>query len=91
MMKTAAKTTRGRTPRSKARETATAQPPTKLSILLGLLSRAEGASLAEMVDATGWQAHSIRGAMAGTLKKKGHAVLSEKIDGVRRYRLDGSA
>jgi hypothetical protein len=39
-----------------------------------------------MVEATGWQQHSVRGAMAGTLKKKrGLAITSEKVEGVRRY------
>ena len=37
-------------------------------------SRPEGASLAELVAATGWQAHSVRGALAGSLKRKGHAI-----------------
>ena len=50
-------------------------------------SRPEGASLAELVAATGWQAHSVRGALAGSLKRKGHAIVSEKLDGERRYRI----
>ena len=37
---------------------------------------------------TGWQSHSVRGAMAGSLKKKGHIVTSAKVDGKRRYKLD---
>lgn len=59
----------------------------KLTQLVALLSRAEGARLAEMTAATGWQAHSVRGALAGVLKRKGHVVLSDKVDGVRRYRI----
>jgi hypothetical protein len=39
-----------------------------------------------MVEATGWQQHSVRGALAGALKKRGLAITSEKVDGVRRYR-----
>ena len=41
-----------------------------------------GATIAEIVAATGWQPHTVRGAMAGALKKKlGLEVASEKIDG----------
>ena len=46
-----------------------------------------GASIDELASATGWQKHSVRGALAGTLKKKGHAISSDVIDGVRRYRI----
>ena len=52
-----------------------------------MLVRPDGASLAELIAATGWQAHSVRGALAGSLKKKGHVILSEKSDGQRRYRI----
>ena len=59
---------------------------TKLDQLTALLARPRGASLAEMVAATGWQAHSVRGALSGALKRRGLEIASEKIDGVRRYR-----
>ena len=59
----------------------------KLDRIVGHLIRPEGASLTELVAATGWQPHSVRGALAGSLKKKGHAIISEKINGERRYRL----
>ena len=55
---------------------------------MALLCRPEGASLAELVALTGWQAHSVRGALAGSLKRKGHVILSEKIAGERRYRIE---
>ena len=42
--------------------------------------------ITEMVEKTGWQQHSVRGALAGSLKKRGLTITSEKIDGVRRYR-----
>ena len=61
--------------------------PSKLETIVSLLTRPEGASLAELVAATGWQPHSVRGALAGSLKRKGHAVQSDKVDGVRRYRI----
>ena len=73
----------------------TTQPPrttresTKQAVLIGLLSRAEGATLAQMTEATGWQVHTVRGAMAGALKKKlGLEITSEKqISTDRVYRI----
>ncbi|WP_199800173.1 DUF3489 domain-containing protein [Qipengyuania aquimaris] len=61
---------------------------TKLDHLEKMIRRKNGASIAEMMKATGWQSHSVRGALAGALKKRGLAIASEKIDGVRRYRAD---
>ncbi|MGE0410018.1 MAG: DUF3489 domain-containing protein [Amphiplicatus sp.] len=43
---------------------------TKTDIILNLLRRKGGASVAEMADATGWQSHSVRGFLSGTVKKK---------------------
>jgi DNA-binding PadR family transcriptional regulator len=62
---------------------------TKQARLIELLKRPEGASLAEMKEATGWQQHTLRGAMAGALKKKlGLNIVSEKtIDQERKYRI----
>jgi hypothetical protein len=78
--------------RRKAREPKASAPapatktPSRLDQLQELLLRDTGASIAEMVEATGWQQHSVRGAMAGALKKRGLIITSEKADGVRRYR-----
>ena len=57
--------------------------------MLTLLSRPEGASIAEMMQATNWQQHSVRGFLAGTVKKKlGFSLSSSKAaDDVRRYRI----
>lgn len=60
---------------------------TKLDILVELLSRPDGTTIAEMSEATGWLTHSVRGALAGALKRKGHVVVSEVSDGVRIYRI----
>ena len=49
----------------------------------------DGATLDEMVTATGWLPHTTRAALTG-LKKKGHQLTSEKTDGVRRYRIESS-
>lgn len=72
--------------RPAAADKTVAKLPTRLEQLEGLLATPSGATLAEMMVATGWQQHSIRGAMAGALKKRGLGITSEKIDGVRRYR-----
>jgi hypothetical protein len=63
---------------------------TKQERLLTLLSRPEGASIAEMMQATNWQQHSVRGFLAGTVKRKlGFSLTSLKPeDGVRRYRIE---
>ncbi len=72
---------------------ALAPKTSKLDQLVALLRRPEGATIQAMAAATGWQAHSVRGAMSGGLKKKaGLAISSEKADGVRVYRIaDGAA
>jgi hypothetical protein len=58
--------------------------------LLALLSRAEGATIAELQQATGWQPHSVRGALSGIVKKKlGHEVFSTKEERGRVYRIVG--
>jgi hypothetical protein len=73
-------------PQAPASLAASRKAPTKLAILLELLRRPGGVTLDEMTRATGWQAHSVRGAMAGALKRRGIAIDSAKADGVRRYR-----
>lgn len=67
------------------------RPTSKLDLLVRMLSRPEGASITELAAATGWQAHSVRGALAGSLKKKGHIIRSEKIDGERHYQIESQA
>jgi len=65
-----------------------ALPKGKLGALAALLQRPEGASVADMMAATGWQAHSVRGAMSGALKKKLRLVIeSEKAAAGRVYRI----
>ena len=58
----------------------------KLETLLALLRQPSGATIQELATATAWQTHSVRGALAGALKKKGHTISSEWVEGVRRYR-----
>ncbi len=82
-------------PRKMARDPeAMAPAPTeprvnKSDLVIGLLQRTGGATLDEMVAATGWLPHTTRAALTG-LKKKGHPVTSEKADGVRHYRIKSS-
>ena len=66
------------------------RPATKSESIIKLLKRLSGATMAELQKATGWQPHSIRGFLSGTLKKQmGLNVISEKVeDGERRYRID---
>ncbi len=60
----------------------------KIAILVDLLRKPDGASIDAMMAATGWQAHSVRGAISGSIKKTlGIAVISGKVDGVRTYRI----
>lgn len=63
----------------------------KQQALIAMLKRPEGASIEEIATAFGWQAHTVRGAIAGTLKKKlGLEVTSEKVEGRGRvYRITG--
>jgi hypothetical protein len=65
-----------------------AKPVSKLETLEKLLKRKSGATIAEMTKATGWQQHSVRGALAGAMKKRGHTITSDKADGTRRYRIE---
>ena len=89
---------RGRKPRRMARPAnsvvpaaATPKAQSKLDQVEALLLAEEGASIAEVMAATGWQQHSVRGAIAGALKKRGLAITSEKVDGIRHYRASRAA
>ncbi|HVR90384.1 MAG TPA: DUF3489 domain-containing protein [Novosphingobium sp.] len=91
-------TTKTAKPRRMARgpdaaDQATTPPrtPSKLDQVEALLLAEGGASIAELMTATGWQQHSVRGAMAGALKKRGLTITSEKLEGLRRYRAEKPA
>ncbi|MEM7024093.1 MAG: DUF3489 domain-containing protein [Pseudomonadota bacterium] len=66
---------------------------TKQQVCLELLGRPEGACVEELQAATGWQAHSVRGFLSGTVKKKlGLTLSSDRTgDGPRRYRIGSEA
>ena len=67
-----------------------AQPQSKLGQLEAMLRRPQGATIAQLVKALDWQAHSVRGAMSGSLKKKqGLKVTASKTEGQDRvYRIE---
>lgn len=64
--------------------------PSKISAVIALLEREQGATLAEMVEATGWLPHTTRAALTG-LKKKGHTITRDKRDDVTCYRIAKAA
>ena len=62
-------------------KTRTPREGTKQATLIAMLRAPDGATIAEIMDATGWQSHTVRGAMSGALKKKlGLEVTSEKVE-----------
>jgi hypothetical protein len=71
------------------RKPAPAREGTKTAKVLALLKRPGGATAKELMKATGWQAHSVRGFLSGTLgKKMGLALESTKReDGERQYKI----
>lgn len=94
---TPTKTTRVETARTRAGQVRTNVPaPTardgsKMSKLIALLRAPSGATIETMMKATGWQAHSVRGALSGAIGKKlGLKVVSEKVGDVRVYRIAGN-
>ena len=74
-----------------AKPAAGAREGSKAAKVLGLLRRPDGASLKELMKATGWLAHSVRGFLSGTVAKRmGLKLVSKKSeDGERRYSLKG--
>ena len=83
---------RARKPKAAAVATPRSREGTKEALLIGMLRRPEGATIAQVIEATGWQAHTVRGAISGALKKKrGLEVTSEKNEaGERVYRIAGN-
>lgn len=67
----------------------TAEPApkiTKKALVEQLLNSDKGATIEELSKQTGWQAHTVRGHLS-ILKKAGAEIISERIDGVRYYRI----
>lgn len=67
-------------------QSAKPEPTTKNQQVIDLLSSEGGATLEEMSTLASWLPHSTRSFMTG-LKKKGHVIESDKVDGIRHYRI----
>jgi hypothetical protein len=86
-------TTTKKTPKAKTaaktEEPAGPREGSKTAQVVAMLQRKNGATLAEIMGKMGWQQHTVRGFMAGAMKKAGHTVESFKSDkGERTYRVN---
>jgi hypothetical protein len=74
---------------AKTEEPAGPREGSKTAQVVAMLQRKNGATLAEIMDKMGWQRHTVRGFMAGSMKKAGYNVESFKSDkGERTYRIN---
>lgn len=78
-------------PKAAAKAASTPRAESKQSQLIAMLKQPDGATIVEIAKALYWQPHTVRGAIAGALKKKlGLAIDSEKLDDRGRvYRIAG--
>lgn len=73
------------------RKTLPKSPASKIDQIIVALRTPKGATIAQLVTLTGWQAHSVRGAMSGALKKKrGFTITSTKTGKERAYKIGGT-
>lgn len=64
--------------------------PSKSATVTKLLSRGNGATVAEIMKSTGWKEHSCRAFLTG-VRKKGRLIKEQRADGKTAYRLEGEA
>lgn len=66
---------------------------TKADAVLNRLRTTKGTTIEGLMEATGWQAHSVRGFLSAVVRKKLGLVLASEVgkDGIRRYRIEGDA
>jgi len=87
--KKAPKTPRTKTPKPAKRESGAPREGSKTAQVVAMLQRKSGATLSEIMQKMGWQAHTVRGLMAGALKGAGYEVESFKPEGGERtYRIN---
>ena len=83
---------KGAPKKAKATKDTTAKPArdgSKTAQVVAMLQRKNGATLAEIMEKMGWQRHTVRGFMAGAMKKAGYTVESFKPEGgARTYRIN---
>ena len=75
-------------PKKPAASPKIATSPTKKELVLALLRRDGGATLSEIVKASGWQPHSSRAVLTG-FRKQGFTIGKTKVDGVTCYAITG--
>jgi hypothetical protein len=74
---------------AKTQETTAPREGSKTAQVVVMLQRKNGATLAEIMEKMGWQKHTVRGFMAGAMKKAGYTVESFKPEGGERtYRIN---
>ncbi len=78
------------TPPAPGADTAAPAVPSKTATVITLLQREGGATLGDLVAATGWLPHTTRAALTG-LRKKGHTIGKVKADGVTTYSIASAA
>ena len=88
--KTTLKKAKVRIIKSDTKDSATPAKHSKQGILLSVLKREKGATMEDMINATGWQPHSVRGTLSGVIKKRlGFTIVSSIEDHGRIYRITG--